>query len=334
MPENGGEVGELLIPPHNDADTLRPLFGGRSVSLGGETMGTEWRLSAVAPPTISDQDIAAALGAVFASVIAQMSQWEPDSELSRYNRGAPGSTHVISPQFHIVLDCALQIARVSGWSFDPTLGAVSELWGFGTGPDPELMPDGALADAMERRDRYALTMPAFGEPLIQPGGIRLDFSGIAKGFAVDMGIAALQRLGIHHALLEVGGELRAIGVQSDGMPWWVDCDVPPDSEAPVARIALSGWAVATSGNYYRRRTAEGHSWSHSFDPVSGWPLGDDVLSVTVLHHGCMQADALATAILVKGPTEGITFADMFGIPARIVADDQIHTSAAWLKWRE
>ena len=224
--------------------------------------------------------------------------------------------------------------RLSGWTFDPTLGAASELWGFGTGPDPELMPDEALHKAMERRDRYALTMPALGEPLIQPGGITLDFSGIAKGFAVDMGIAALQRLGINHALLEVGGELRAIGVQDDGMPWWVDCDVPPDSDVAVSRIALSGWAVATSGNYHRRCAAEGHSWSHSFDPVSGWPLGDDVLAVTVLHHGCMQADALATAILVKGPAEGIAFADMFGIPARIIVDDQIHASAAWLKWRD
>ena len=108
VPENGGEVGELLIPPQKDDNALHPLTGGRSVLLSGKTMGTDWRLNAVVSPEIPDRDIAAVLEAVFATVIAQMSQWEPNSELSRYNRGAPGSAHPISPQFHIVLDCALE----------------------------------------------------------------------------------------------------------------------------------------------------------------------------------------------------------------------------------
>lgn len=89
---DGGEVAELLLPPNLDPDRVRPLQNGRTLKLSGETMGTSWNLSTVVPPEIDDTQIVQALEQRFAMVIAQMSQWEPESEISRFNRAAPGSS--------------------------------------------------------------------------------------------------------------------------------------------------------------------------------------------------------------------------------------------------
>ncbi|AKH42245.1 thiamine biosynthesis lipoprotein [Altererythrobacter atlanticus] len=323
-----GDVAELLVPSDLDPDSVCPLPAGRTMSLGGEALGTGWSLTAVVPQGVEDARIEGALQAVFTNICAQMSQWEPDSEISRFNRGESGSRHTISPQFRIVLNHALKVAEKSDGAFDPALGQASEAWGFGAAPTPASAPE---QETLNRP--YDWTAIAIeGETLVQPGGLQLDLSGIAKGFTVDMGLATLRRHGIEHALLEVGGELGGLGVQAIGLPWWVDVEVPPGSNAPTARVALSGWSIASSGNYRRRREIAGRSWSHTIDPQSGRPLDDAILSVTVLARLCMDADALATAITVLGPAGGLAFAEWNDIPARIVLEKQTLTSTAWRAW--
>jgi thiamine biosynthesis lipoprotein len=326
-----GDVAELLLPPVPSGD-VAPLPGGRTLDLAGETMGTRWSLSAVLPNEISPEQVAEALDSAFVLVIGQMSQWDRASDLSRFNRAAAGTRFVLSPQFALVLDCALGVARASGGAFDPTLGAASDLWGFGAEPSPTRMPDAAAADATRIYDWRDVAFTPATRELIQPGGMRLDLSGIAKGFAVDLAVERLGQLGIGHALVEIGGELRGVGVRADGLPWWVDLEVPPGSLAPHARVGLTGWAVATSGSYRRRREADARSWQHTLDPRTGAPIDNGLLAATVLHPGCMQADALASALMVLGAERGIAFADANGIPARIVSHDGVIASAAWALW--
>lgn len=326
------EVAELLLPPAPPPECASPSGAGRLLELWGETMGTRWSLCAVVPDDMDEALPREALERAFALVIAQMSQWEPASELSRFNRAPAGSAFPVSPQFAHVLDCALEIAKVSDGAFDPTLGQASELWGFGAGAAPERVPDTALARETRRYCWRDVAFDAARGEVAQPGGLALDLSGIAKGFAVDLGIHALGQIGIVHALLEIGGELRGAGLRPDGLPWWVDIDIPPGSEAPPTRVGLAGWAVATSGNYRRRREAEGRSWSHGLDPATGLPIDDSTLAVTVLHRGCMQADALASAIMVMGAERGLAFADAHAIPARIIARSGRYGSAAWRRW--
>lgn len=326
-----GDVAELLLPPALTGG-VEPLRDGDALELAGETMGTRWSLSAVVPAGLRPEPVTEALESAFALVIGQMSQWDPLSELSRFNRAPAGSTFALSPQFALVLDCALGVARASGGAFDPTLGAASELWGFGASPPPSRVPDAVAAGATRA---YAWSDVPFApetRELVQPGGLQLDLSGIAKGFAVDLAIRALEQLGIAHALMEIGGELRGIGLRADGLPWWVDLEGPPGSAALPARIGLTGWAVATSGSYRRRRTAGARSWQHTLDPRTGLPFDNGVVAATVLHHGCMQADALASALMVLGSESGIAFADTHRIPARIVGETGAFTSAAWRKW--
>lgn len=329
-----GEVDELLLPPQLSSDAVRPLVGGRTVEMGGDTMGTGWSLTAVVPPDLADDVISRAIERSFALVIGQMSQWEPSSDISCFNRSEAGTRFCISPQFAHVLDCALKIAEASEGAFDPTLGEAAELWGFGAGVAPLQVPDAEQTEATRRFSWHDVLLEDGGASLLQPGGLTLDFSGIAKGFAVDLAIHMLEQLGVRHALMEIGGELRGVGVRADGMPWWVDLDVPPGSDAPLARIGLTGWAIATSGNYRRRREAQGASWSHTLDPLTGMPVDDDVLAVSVLHKGCMQADALASAIMVLGIDAGLNFANRFAIPARIITREAMRVSDAWQVWRE
>ncbi|QWC57671.1 FAD:protein FMN transferase [Erythrobacter sp. 3-20A1M] len=325
------EEGDLLLPPALPLGTARPsgpASDARQLKLSGETMGTVWSVELFAPTSIEPSHVRATLEGAFELVISQMSQWRSDSQLSRFNTGAAGSAHRIGAQFRQVLAAALAIRDASEGAFDPAIGTAARHWGFGAETFSGVRPGNG-----EPGDSSALRLPEDGEPLIQPGVIELDFSGIAKGFAVDLGIAALRRMGIAQALLEIGGELRGIGLQRGALPWWVDLEVPPGSKAPKTRIGLVDWAVATSGHWHRRRSAGGSSWSHSIDPRTAAPVTDMILSATVLHPGCMQADALATAIIVLGEEAGVVFADRHRVPARLVTSDRVIESAAWRVWR-
>jgi thiamine biosynthesis lipoprotein len=159
--------------------------------------------------------------------------------------------------------------------------------------------------------------------VFQPGGVTLDLSSIAKGFAVDKVSASLHAHGIHNHLVEIGGELNGQGIKPDGSPWWVALESFPKGDgrerAHDAVVALHGLAIATSGDHVRFFEQGGERFSHTIDPRSGYPVVHALTSVTVLHRSCMQADALATALFVLGPEEGFNFAAHHNVAARLVS---------------
>jgi thiamine biosynthesis lipoprotein len=280
------------------------------VALGGETMGTSWSVRFAAPAGCDPAAIEAEVLARLASIIAEMSHWQADSLISAYNRGEAGSWHALPPDFATVIAAAIDIAEASGGAFDPTVGRLVDLAGFG--PDPALRSgdarriDDARAQAGWERLRFE------DSRLLQPGGLALDLSGIAKGHAVDAVADRLGELGIVHALVEIGGELAGRGVRPDGDPWWVDLEDPPGFALPPLRIALHGLAVATSGDYRRG--------AHTLDPRDGRAAAHGVRSVSVIHPRAMIADAWATALTVLGAEEGLELAAREGLAARIVTD--------------
>ena len=155
--------------------------------------------------------------------------------------------------------------------------------------------------------------------LYQPGGVQLDLSSVAKGFAVDQLARALRMQGASHFLVEVGGELRGAGVKPDGQPWWVTLEGVPDAgEQAATVVALHGLAVATSGDYRRHYLHRGARASHTLDPRTGYPIQNNVASVTVLHAECMAADALSTALSVLGLEAGMRFAEAHNLAARFL----------------
>jgi thiamine biosynthesis lipoprotein len=239
-----------------------------------------------------------------------MSHWRPDSVLCGFNRAPGGTWAALPPDFAVVMRIGLDIAARSGGAFDPTIGALVDLCGFGPMAVTAPPTDDQIAQARSRSGWKRTTFDAATGRLRQPGGLSLDLSGIAKGYAVDAIAALLADHGVHHCLVEIGGELAGRGLKPDGEPWWVDLENPGTGTLPPFRAALHQWAVATSGDYVRG--------AHNLDPVSGRPATHDVVSVTVFHASAMQADAWASALTVLGPKDGLALAARESLAARMV----------------
>lgn len=338
----------ILIPlAISPADLPPPAPDAAPVVLSGDTMGTTWSVTVVLSLADALPDARAVLwGAIQATldeVVLQMSTWDPESDLSRFNAAPAGTWHALPEPFYTVLDYALTVSRNSGGAFDPTVGPLVDLWGFGPMGAMSVPPPRPAVEAARRRQGWAaIRLDPATRRAWQPGGISVDLSGVAKGYGVDHVIKLLRRLGHRHALVEVGGELRGVGAKPNGEPWWVELEAPVDAggadaertedanglvldsgspasaHLPRTLVALHGLAVATSGDYLRYVDVDGERFSHTIDPRTGHPVPSRLASVTVLHPECMVADALATALTVMGETDGPAWAGRNGLAARFV----------------
>ncbi|MGV7209202.1 FAD:protein FMN transferase [Oxalobacteraceae bacterium A2-2] len=316
----------VLLPHSISAD---PAPQGAAIhDLRGLTMGTSWSVRLAASSLPAGVDLQAGLQAQLDAVVAEMSHWEADSDLGRYNRAPAGSWQQLPPAFYDVLSFALSVARDSGGAYDPCAGSLVNLWGFGPHGrhgQPDFVPPGAgqvAAACAELALRRVAVDPASRRAL-QPGGVQLDLSAVAKGYGVDRLAYYLKSQGIAHFLVEVGGELRGAGVKPDGQPWWVMLEQPPHEDRAGAVpdeivLALHGLSVATSGDYRRYFLHGGRRYAHTIDPRSGRPVDNRLASVTVVHPHCMAADAWSTALYVLGPQAGLALAERLGLAVRFV----------------
>lgn len=298
-------------------------------TLGGETMGTTWSVRLNAARSADLHALHVGIQARLDCVVAQMSTWEPGSDISAFNRAAAGTWQTMPPEFSAVLACALRIAEASDGAFDPTIGSLVGLWGFGAeaaiGEVPSMPERDAARDTVGWR---RIELRGDGE-VLQPGGVRLDLSAIAKGFGADLVVAALREASISGALVEVGGELHGYGRKPDGTPWRVLVEAGPeevDHSLEPRVLELDGIAVATSGDrwhHYTRRDKHGDErrYTHTIDPRSGAPVEHAPVAVTVIARDAMHADAWATALTVLGETAGMALAEREGLAARYLSRD-------------
>jgi thiamine biosynthesis lipoprotein len=309
-------VGALLF--------LYLLFWPRSevFTLTGAAMGTQWQVQLVTerggkPGPLAD-DIAMLLQRLDLDVF---STWAPDSELNRFNRAAAGEPFAASADLLAVLQVAMRIYEASDRAFDPSVGPLVDIWGFGP-PEVSISPDAAaISDARARLGMEELQLDVAGGSISKPDRVQLDLSGIAKGYAVDQVAGLLQARGFTDFLVELGGELRLQGRQLDDQPWTVAIERPePGMRAVQALIDSKGQAIALagSGDYRNYRLVEGVRQSHEIDPLSGVPVQHGLAAVTVLADSAMEADAWATALMVLGPRDGRRVADRLGLSAYFI----------------
>lgn len=303
----------LAVPAEIDPAALRdwrpdaPL-----VDLGGETMGTTWHVRLAAPHGFERGVLEQAIASRLEAILAAMSHWRADSTLGRFNRASGGTWMALPRDFAHVLGAGLDVFERSGGAFDPAIGGLVDAWGFG--PEPTTALPG-YAEVERLRARSGAMHLAFDREtgrLRQPGGLRLDFSGIAKGFAVDALGDVVRAHRCEHALVEIGGELLGLGLRPDGDPWWVDLETAA-STIPPLRVALHQLAVATSGDYVRGR--------HTIDPRSGRPV-EHALAVSVIHKSAMLADAWATALSVLEAPEMRALATQEKLAVRAITRTQ------------
>ena len=292
-------AGRLLIPIGLKPSHVRASRINAPVRrLSGATMGTGWSLAFAAPDSVQNSAVVAALEETFALVIGQMSGWEPRSDLSRFNR-ANRSWHDLSEDFFVVLTRALEIANLTGGFYNPALAARMDLLGFGPALDHPC-GSGSWRD---------IEVDAANRRAFQPGGVALDLSSIAKGHAVDLCASRLRALGIPSFLMEIGGEFVGEGVKPDGQPWWIELELCDIGQAPGeprhTDVALVGLAIATSGDFVRRREGV----CHLLDGRTGAPLRGELSGVSVIHPSAMEADGWDTALFALGADEGMAMAD-------------------------
>jgi FAD:protein FMN transferase len=292
-----------------------PAPAAKRTTLQGPTMGTRWSASVDVDSTVDLAALRQDLAAAVVQVDEQMSPWKPNSDLMRLNRAPVDDWVDLPAEILQVLDCALDVHRLSAGAFDPCVGALVDAWGFGAARDA---PDAQAIRAA--RQSPPPTVPGCLE-LDRPTGrarkhapLQLDLCGIAKGYAVDRMAQVLQRHGVRHALAALDGELRAVGGQASGLPWAVALERPEAGRRAVhGVIELEDMAVATSGDYRRYLDVGGGRLAHTMDARRCAPVNNAVASVTVLAPTCMQADAWATALLVAGPEEGLALAQGMGM---------------------
>jgi thiamine biosynthesis lipoprotein len=291
----------------------------RPLVLDGVSMGTTWQATLVVDDARRGEPWRERIVAELDRVQATMSHWDSDSELSRFNRAAPGTRHTFAPEAAAVLGCMLELAEASDGAFDPTVGTLANTWGFGprgaraSAPtDAEI--DAALAVTGWRRIAFD---PASSSAL-QPGGVELDFSAAAPGYALDLVAASLARHGLRDFLVELGGELRASGRRGDGQAWRVALRQPPGTSTPPDVLALSDAALGASGDYEHFIEFEGRRHPHALDARSGRPVQHGLAAVHVIADDGLHADALASLLSVLGPVAGRRHALAHDLAARLV----------------
>ncbi len=309
----------VLVPLINGAPPRPP--SDLIHALDGQTMGTTWSARVIAPRGVGEAAVREAIEQELAAVVGLFSPWEPSSEISRFNT-APAGVWAVSQPFWDLLDAAMILGDETNGAVDPTLGALVDLWGFGPpGPRSALLPvpsEDEVAAAMAVSGWQKLRLNPSARGVMQMGGMKLDFSGIAKGHAVDRVSDRLTAMGATSHLIEIGGELKGRGVKPDAQPWWVEIERVEDSPAPRTVAALFDLAVATSGDYRRAFVHDGRLYPHTLDGSTGRPVNSNLTSVTVLHASAMMADAYATALTVMGPFDGPDYAEAAGLAAHFV----------------
>jgi thiamine biosynthesis lipoprotein len=276
-------------------------------------MGTSWKVSVVSPAAPA-ADLQREIQATLSRIDGAMSTYQADSELSRFNRSSSTEPQTLSAETLGVVAESLALAEASGGALDPTVLPLVDLWGFGPAGRRAGVPSQAEVEQTRAHTgwrRLELDLPG-GTLTKRDAAIQLDLSAVAKGFGVDAVCDRLDAFGCVDYFVEVGGEVRANGLNAKGVAWRVGIDKPvalsPPGQQVQQVVQLDGLAMATSGDYRNFREFDGRRYSHTIDPRTGFPVDHGLASVSVVAPTCMEADALATAIGVLGPEAGWDFA--------------------------
>jgi len=282
-----------------------------SLHLSGHTMGTTYHITVVVDsgPLPDEKALTRGIDSVLSEVNRQMSTYLEDSEISCFNRWQSTEPFPVSPEFAQVVKRALYWSEQSQGAFDIPVFPLVNRWGFGSEQFTVTPPDAEEVDSL--LDLTGYEKLSITENTLTKGvpSLQIDLGAIAKGFGVDHVFTYLQNRGWKRILVEIGGEIRGSGRNEYNEVWKVGIETPAlngnINRRYIIKAPLNELAMATSGDYRNYRVVKGRRISHEIDPRTGYPVQNQVASVTVTAPDCMDADALSTAAMILGAETGL-----------------------------
>ena len=284
--------------------------------LTGETMNTYYRV--VIREGDDDTLLRKKIQTELQKIVSKMSVFEHMSDISQFNR-APKDTWVdIDDELAEVLKESHHVYTLTKGHFDPSVGKLVELWGFGNNKVHKIPTQEEIDEAKNNIGYNKISFTKnFNQAKKNNSELTINLSSLAKGYAVDKIAQLLEDNGYDNFIVEIGGEVRAKGNRAKKSKGWNVGVARPDGEK-IANyeyiVKLNNMSVATSGDYQNYFTIDGKQYSHTINPKTGFPVTYDLASVTVFDKNCMRADALATGIMAMGETQGMEFANRNQIP--------------------
>jgi len=309
--------------------SLAPGCGGRqspALEITGPTMGTYYAVKVPRPPEGLDAEtLKTGVEGVLQAVNAEISTYDPESELSRLNANPSTDWIPVSANLLGVLAEGVRISALSGGAFDITVGPLVNLWGFG----PEVRAD---AVPSPEAIQSALARVGYGKIELRPtppavrkarGDLYIDLSALGEGHGADRMAAYLESLGLGDYMVAVAGTIRVRGLNAQGRPWGIAVEEPSADRRAVQRVLpLGEGAVSTSGDYRNFFEQGGRRFSHHIDPRTGESVAHRLASATVMlacgRDPAMTADGLATALVVLGEEKGPALAESLGLAAYFI----------------
>ena len=286
------------------------------VVIHGSTMGTTYNVKIVG--NVDADSMRQQIDVRLQRINDLMSTYLGNSELSQFNKTAPGEVVKLSDETVQVLLMARKIFEMSGGKFDVTVGPLVNLWGFGPELGDQIVPGKEeIKAAMSQVGMKRLKLE--NGTVVKTAETYVDLSAIAKGFGVDEIASLLESKGFENYLVEIGGELRASGLNDRRKPWKIAVERPDVFQrVPYKTIDLVDMGMATSGDYRNYFEVDGKRYSHAIDPTTGYPITHNVASVTVLAKETAMADGLATAINVMGAESGLALAEDYNLAVLVI----------------
>ena len=257
-----------------------------------------------------------------------MTDWRP-SPLITLNQAAGAGPHKVPTELASLIDRGLAVSELSDGSFDLTFRTFGRLWDFKADP-PQLPNQAAIDAALTKCGWQKVKVDLQKSEITRPEGMEIGLGGIAKGYGVDRAMAVLMDFGIKHAIVNAGGDLKALGQKHDEL-WTIAIQHPRDRERVIAVLPVSNSCVVTSGDYERFFEHEGKRYHHILNPVTGYPA-EGCMSATVVAPDAAIADALATAICVLGFEKGFAMIEKLPRIEALAVDmhGEVHMTAGLL----
>ena len=275
-----------------------------------------------------DQEIIDRCDEICAYYEQLLSPTSEDSEVSAVNR-AGGAPVEVSEETAELIKTGLEYGGLSGGMFDITIASASSLWNFTDNEDRTIPDAAALAEAVTHIDYRKVHVEGNTVTLSDPDA-KIDLGGIAKGYIADRLKEYLKSEGIEHALINLGGNMLAVGNRYDGTPFRIGLQKPFDSTGTVlTALEITDQSVVTSGNYERYFEKDGTIYHHILDPGTGYPIQNNLYQVTIISDSSVDGDALSTTCYALGLERGMDLIESLdGVEAVFVTDDyEIHPSS-------